>query len=197
MIRICIKCISGLLVPWKICLFFLYGFQNILTFVWQYYLILSGHFAVMDFSGNFVDSVDCVLFFKHRDQYWNFQCYSKNTVYESFEPSQTSLQREHKLSRKSHLKVRPFSDCPDCVLSFELMINILLHDRQSPVLSCYVCIISYWWGKFEIQWKSLGHASYVNHFSVQERLTRESVYLYDGSMRCFLVRATWTHINNI
>ena len=111
---------------------------------------------------------------------------------ESFEPSQTSLQREHKLSRKSHLKVRPFSDCPDCVLSFELTINILLHDRRGPVLSCYVCIISYWWGKFEIQWKSLGHAFYVNNFSVQERLTRESVYLYDGSMRCFLMRATWT-----
>ena len=89
-----------------------------------------------------------------------------------------SLQREHKLPRKSHVKVRPFSDCPDCVLPFELMINILLHDRQSPVLLCYVCIISYWWGKFEIQWKSLGHVFYVNNFSVQKRLTRESVYLW-------------------
>ena len=111
---------------------------------------------------------------------------------ESFEPSQTSLQREHKLSRKLHLKVRPVSDCLDCVLSFELMINILLHDRRSPVLSCHVCISSCWWGKFEIQWKGLGHAFYVNNFSVQARLTRESVYLCDGSMRCYLMRATWT-----
>ena len=39
---------------------------------------------------------------------------------------------------------------------FELMINILLRDRRCSVLSCCVCIISYWWGKFEIQWKSLG-----------------------------------------
>ena len=90
------------------------------------------------------------------------------------------------------MKVRPFSECPDCVLSFELMINILLRDRRCSVLSCCVCIISYWWGKFEIQWKSLGHAFHVNNFSVQERLTRESVYLCDCMKRGFLVRATWT-----
>ena len=38
--------------------------------------------------------------------------------------------------------------------------------------------------------KSLGHAFHVNNFSVQERLTRESVYLCDGTTRGFLVRAT-------
>ena len=45
----------------------------------------------------------------------------------------------------------------------------MLHDRRTPVLSCHVCIISYWWGKFEIQCKILGHALYINNFSVQER----------------------------
>ena len=69
--------------------------------------------------------------------------------------------------------------------SFELKSNIVLHDRRTPVLSCHVCIISYWWGKFKIQCKTFGHALYVNNFSVQERLTRESIYLYDGSKRCF------------
>ena len=91
-----------------------------------------------------------------------------------------------------NLKVRPFSECPDCVLSFELMINILLRYRRCSVLSCCVCIISYWWGKFEIQWKSLEHTFHVNNFSVQERLTRESVYPCDCMKRGFLVRATWT-----
>ena len=74
----------------------------------------------------------------------------------------------------------------------QLMINILLRDRWCPVLSCCVCIISHWWGQFEIQWKSLGHAFYVNNCSVQERLTRESVYLCDCTKRGFPVRATWT-----
>ena len=79
------------------------------------------------------------------------------------------------------MKVRPFSDRPECVFAFELKSNIMLHDRRTPVLSCHVCIISYWWGKFEIQCKTLGHALYMNNFSIQERLTRESVYLSDGS----------------
>ena len=62
----------------------------------------------------------------------------------------------------------------------------MLHDRRTPVLSCHVCIISYWRGKFEIQCKTLiGHTLYINNFSVQKRLTRESVYLYDSSKRCF------------
>ena len=82
-------------------------------------------------------------------------------------------------------KLDHFSDRPDCVFSFELKNNIMLHDRRTPVLSCHVCIISYWWGKFEIQCKTLGHAFYINNFSVQERLTRESVYLYDGSKLSF------------
>ena len=113
---------------------------------------------------------------------WNLTfVYARIYRRESFEPSQTSVQREHKLSRKSHLKVRQFSDCLDCVFSFELKNNIMLHDGQTPVLSCHVCIISYWRGQFEIQCKSLGHAHYVNNFSVQERLIRESVYLKHGS----------------
>ena len=40
--------------------------------------------------------------------------------------------------------------------------------------------------------KKLGHAFYANNFSVQERLSRESVYLCDCTKRGFLVRATWT-----
>ena len=82
------------------------------------------------------------------------------------------------------------------IVCFHLNWRVILcymHERRTPVLSCHVCIISYWWGKFEIQCKTLGHALYVNNPSVQERLTRESVCTFMTVRSVVsLMRATWT-----